>query len=41
MKVDQEVDGPVYNLETALTRPTYPEITAVSLVRKVSKVLSI
>ena len=40
VKVDQEEDGPVYSLETALTRPTYPEITAVSLVRKVSKVLS-
>ena len=35
VKVDQEVDGPVYSLETALTRPTYPEITAVSLVRQV------
>ena len=33
VKVDQEVDGPIYNLETVLVRPAYPEISAVSLVR--------
>ena len=34
VKVDQEVSGPVYNLKTALARPIYPQISAVSLVKK-------
>ena len=34
VKVDQEVSGPVYNLKTALARPLYPQISAVSLVKK-------
>ena len=32
--VDQTADGPVYSLQTTLARPTYQEISAVSLVRK-------
>ena len=36
VQVDQEVSGPIYNLTAALARPTYQEISAVSLVRKVS-----
>ena len=36
MKVDQKKSGPVFYLETALSRPAYPEISAVSLVRKAS-----
>ena len=36
VKVDQEKSRPVYNLETALSRPVYPEISAVTLVGKVS-----
>ena len=32
--VDQTADGPVYSLQTTLARPSYQEISAVSLVRK-------
>ena len=33
--VDQTADGPIYSLQTSLARPSYQEISAVSLVRKV------
>ena len=33
MRVDQEVNGPAYDLAAALARPDYPGISAVSLVR--------